>query len=79
MNELPPLTTRAGNVIKALAVHVASGAQHAGQAEQRQRLAACAACPRLVSATHCALCGCSVARKARLASSECPEGRWHAR
>lgn len=43
---------------------------------QRARQYACNQCPQLQSNGRCALCGCMVQLKARLAAASCPAHRW---
>ncbi len=82
------LAARAG---VALARWARSGFTRVPDDAYQARLAACQGCPQLTApgqgALHrltgtgrrsgvCGLCGCDVARKARLATEDCPDGRW---
>ncbi|MER5886159.1 hypothetical protein ABT160_20245 [Streptomyces sp. NPDC001941] len=82
------LVARAG---VALARWARSGFARATDAVRDERLSVCRGCPHLTAAdpgaAHrftgagrgagvCGLCGCDVDRKSRLATEECPDGRW---
>jgi len=76
---MAPVLEQAFNAGKA-AVRVATAAiigqpVLASQAEIDARKAICKPCPELVSG-QCRLCGCSYQHKIRLATEECPVGKW---
>lgn len=48
-----------------------------GEDIQKERMAICLTCPRLIKATRqCKECGCFMDAKTRLFDSECPLGKW---
>jgi hypothetical protein len=77
-----------GRAARSLALWGKAGFTHADEATQAHRLAACAACPHARRAPEtlayrlaggsgsdkgiCGLCGCPVARKARMSTESCP-------
>ncbi len=50
----------------------------ADAAESQRRLEICARCPHFLYGTTCAICGCLVAIRARIATRSCPSAdpRW---
>lgn len=78
MSNLPSKIQMAKNLATAVAKHIASGADTVSNEEYEQRLAACNRCPNLVESERCGLCGCYVERKAKWATSTCPDSpqRW---
>jgi hypothetical protein len=77
-----------GRAARSLAKWAAAGFTHADEATRSRRLAACQACPHAVREPQqfayrlagggsrdtgvCGLCGCPVARKARMSTEACP-------
>ncbi len=78
---LPPLTEQIANASHALlragkALLTGRPLQRS-QAQQEACLAVCAACDRWDDqAGRCLECGCYMALKSRLATEQCPLGRW---
>jgi len=73
--KLPSVIAMAGNFAKAMAEHVADGATKVSKDHLEQRLSVCTMCEHR-NADRCSLCGCFLAAKAGMRSSECPIGRW---
>lgn len=48
----------------------------AGDRRVARRLDECKRCPQLTLAGSCALCGCVVAFKTKVAAASCPMGKW---
>lgn len=72
---LPSKLTMAANFAKAVAAHVASGAEHASPEEMEHRLSLCSLCP-FRHDEQCSECGCYVAKKAEWKEQACPIGKW---
>jgi len=78
----PSLFRKAWNYLKALALHVVSGFDHADLLTLYRRRKTCNACPqRDADADSCRVCGCGlqgtiIGDKLRWKSSSCPEKRW---
>jgi hypothetical protein len=73
----PSIATQAGNAVKALAGFVADGFRTVDDAEQARRFEICRSCDSFDrSQGRCILCGCVARWKARLASQDCPIGKW---
>lgn len=86
--EEPSTAVLAGRAAKALAVWARTGFTVVDEATYQRRMSACASCPHELEATRhpklhrwiadgerpkvCGLCGCAVAKKARLSSEQCP-------
>lgn len=84
--EAPSGVAMLGRATAALARWATTGFSHADEETLARRLAACKACPNAragadtlanrvagaVDATVCSLCGCPVARKARMSTESCP-------
>jgi hypothetical protein len=73
--KLPNLLKQAANLTKAIAEHVASGAQKSSTELVEARLAVCSGCPYRNDA-QCSICGCYLAAKAGMKSQQCPVGYW---
>lgn len=75
---LPSFTARLANASKAVIRWGLYGMPLTDETAYRERLGACAQCDLLINETHCSHpdCGCPVARKARLATEECPLKKW---
>jgi hypothetical protein len=80
--KLPSLPKMAWNYAKAIAKHVATGAELAGEEEIQARLDVCALCDQR-AANRCAVCGCFLDEgpdgregKALWKESVCPLGKW---
>ena len=81
---LPPLLTRAANLVEAIATHVAhvaaGGQAYVSEDAYAARLAVCDPCDRRTEAWECSSCGCNlrgdVLGKARYASMVCPLSKW---
>lgn len=73
--KLPSLIKMAGNFAKAIAAHVADGASKASPESLTSRLEVCSLCDQR-NVNNCSICGCNVAAKAALFTSECPIGKW---
>lgn len=63
------------NFAKAIAEHVASGAEHATVEVMQTRLDICSTCPNRNN-DDCGVCGCPLLKKASWKVSECPIGLW---
>ncbi|MCA9112428.1 MAG: hypothetical protein KDA52_20905, partial [Planctomycetaceae bacterium] len=61
---------------KAVAAHVADGAQQADRETLEARLEVCTLCEHR-NEDRCTVCGCYLAEKAAWRSSECPLGKWN--
>lgn len=72
---LPTLAQQAINFTKAMAYHAASGAKTVSEETAQVRLDTCALCPNRAG-DRCTMCGCYLASKAVLQTSECPAGYW---
>lgn len=72
---LPKAVTMAGNLGKALVGFIADGGKSVTEEQLEQRLLVCSDCPQRRN-TRCAVCGCYLAAKAKLASQACPLGLW---
>lgn len=73
--KLPPATTMAGNLGKALVGFVSDGGQLATAEELERRLLVCSTCEHRRN-TRCAVCGCFLDAKAKMRAQECPLGYW---
>ena len=73
--KLPSKMTMAKNLIRAVADHVADGAQKASDEIYEERLLTCSMCPHRRD-NRCTVCGCFVEKKAAWKESECPIGLW---
>ena len=78
---LPPITEMAKNVvqsgIRATKHYIKTGSIKVSDAEIQRRLTICKSCPHyLKTKGRCALCGCFMNFKAKLASEHCPIGKW---
>lgn len=73
--QLPKASTMAGNLGKALVGYVAEGGKNATPEQVEDRLLVCSTCPQRRN-TRCAVCGCFVGAKAKMATQECPLGYW---
>lgn len=73
----PSLLQQANNVVTAAARFAQSGFKTASRMTIEARLAVCQVCESL-DAPHgrCFECGCYVGAKTRMASEECPLGKW---
>ena len=78
LQKMPGLGKMAGNFLKAVGKHVADGGKKVSEEEYESRLKECNTCVFLVNNSRCSHmnCGCSVARKAKWKSEDCPVGRW---
>ncbi|MCA9028874.1 MAG: hypothetical protein KDA86_26965, partial [Planctomycetaceae bacterium] len=74
--QLPSKITMATNFAKAVAAHVADGAQQADRETLEARLEVCTLCEHR-NEDRCTVCGCYLAEKAAWRSSECPLGKWN--
>ena len=73
----PPILEQAGNAIKAAAGFIASGFTTANEEEQERRLEICHSCPEFDGTQgRCRKCGCLGTWKVRIASQQCPLGKW---
>jgi len=73
--QLPPATELAGNLGKALVGFAFSAGKTCTADELEARLKVCSTCTQRRN-TRCAVCGCYLAAKAKLASQTCPLGYW---
>lgn len=78
---LPGLLTQAATLTGEVARWTASGFARVSDSVLEERLAICRDCPQWDASGfggtgRCRLCGCSTAAKLRMATAECPEGRW---
>lgn len=77
MSDMPPLVQQALSAARAAARHAASGLAVVDDQEQARRLAVCTACEHYDAAqARCRRCGCYARLKSRIATQDCPEGRW---
>ncbi|MCA9035744.1 MAG: hypothetical protein KDA91_11475, partial [Planctomycetaceae bacterium] len=74
--KLPSRITMATNFAKAVAAHVADGAQQSDRETLEARLEVCTLCEHRRE-DRCTVCGCYLAEKAAWRSSECPLGKWN--
>lgn len=72
---LPGKIEMAGNLAKALAAHVADGLGKVTTEDLQARLEVCTLCPQRRD-DRCSVCGCYLAPKAAMRSSDCPLGLW---
>lgn len=75
--ELPGVIKLAANFAKALAEHVADGAQKCTAEQLERRLEICTLCDQRRD-DRCTVCGCYVHAKASWRTSQCPLARWPA-
>lgn len=73
--QLPSSWKMAANLAAAAAAHVADGLKKATTEQYEARLNVCSICPHRAD-DRCTICGCYVAAKATMQSSECPIGKW---
>lgn len=55
---------------------VALGVDRSSDELIEARKAICEQCPHLIKKETCELCGCRYRQKVKLASEQCPDGRW---
>lgn len=89
--KLPPLWVQAKNFARASAEHILAGLPVVSDDQHKERLQACAACPKLLRAVgeshvipevtesdRCTVCGCFVEEKSVWGEQSCPDSpaRW---
>ena len=75
----PGLLQKAGNLVGAVATHVAQGLPMVSAEEKAARLAACEGCDLFAKEQRTCLhatCGCNMDVKAGWKDQRCPIGRW---
>ncbi len=68
-----------GSALDTLKMLKEKGVVLADDATFEKRISICETCPYLISTmgiNRCNICGCGLTMKVRLASSECPIGKW---
>lgn len=73
--KMPSVLKMASNFAKAVAAHVADGAEKVTPEQLEERLLSCSSCDQRVDG-RCAQCGCVLAVKAPMAVADCDLGRW---
>lgn len=72
---LPPLTEQAISAISANVRWIAAGRPKRSAEEREAILAICQGC-EFLKGSRCALCGCWLARKTKMATEHCPMEKW---
>jgi hypothetical protein len=73
----PNIFTKAKNLVKDTAKHIAGGAQNLNDKEYLSRINTCKSCEYFVENKNtCSYCGCYMPVKARWRTSTCPKDKW---
>lgn len=76
----PPIRKQIKNLassVKKVVTHAIETGEVASELDSyRKRLEICKTCEHFGTKSRCNICGCFMLVKARLASEECPKGKW---